>query len=85
MLVDDFAAEENGLVTGRDGKGETGLREGREGVVLNFGGKGLDKTNGDEDDSNTRERGSGMIIASVSLTMGALGLGSMTSHEFGHD
>jgi hypothetical protein len=36
MLVDDFAVEENGLVTGRDGKGETGLREGREGVVLNF-------------------------------------------------
>ena len=57
MLVDEaFAAEENGSVTGRDGKGETGLLED---VVLNIGGNGLDKNNGDEEVKNTGERGSG--------------------------
>jgi hypothetical protein len=70
MLVNEaFAAKENGSVKGRDGKGETGLRES---VVLNFGGKGLDKNNGDEEDENTGERGSGRTVVSVSSSLGEI-------------
>jgi hypothetical protein len=62
MLVDEaFVAEENGSEMGKDGKGETGLREA---LDLNFGGNGLDKNSGDEEGKNTGERG-GMPVASV--------------------
>jgi len=65
MFIDEaFAAEDNGSVTGRGGKGESGLRKG---VVLNFSGIGLDKNNGDEDD-NTGEHVSRRCEAAVLLT-----------------